>query len=107
MAVSKERVKLLFELEEIIGNQCYNPKMANHGPGGVREEDGRGFRYPITFIDAQGKKDKRRTVTAQAVPPPDIAMTGYYQVGVNELSIMRALKKVVEHLERKHNLKIE
>ena len=107
MAVSKERVKLLLELEEIIGNQCYNPKMANHGPGGVREEDGRGFRYPITFIDEQGKKDKRSTITAQAVPPPDIAMTGYYQVGVNELSIMRALNKVVEHLERKHNLKIE
>ena len=63
--------------------------------------------YPITFIDAQGKKDKRRAITAQAIPPPEIAMTGYYQVGVNELSIMRALNKVVEHLVRKHNLKVD
>ena len=107
MGISKARMKLLFDLEEIIANETYNPKTANHGSGGQRQEDGRRYRYPITFIDAQGNKDKRRVITPQAVPPPDIAMTGYYQVGVNELSIMRALKKVVEHLERKHNLKIE
>jgi len=34
-------------------------------------------------------------------------MTGYYQVGINELLIMRGLNKVIEYLERKHNLKID
>lgn len=105
MAVSKERMKLLFELEEIVANEAYNPN--NYGPGGVRQRGRRNYRYPITFIDAEGNKDKRRVITAQAVPPPDIAMTGYYQVGINQLQIMRALDKVVDYLERKHNLKIE
>jgi hypothetical protein len=105
MEISEERVKLLLDLENIIGNECYNPKMRNYGSFGVREGDGRRYRYPITFIDSQGNKDKRRDPIA-AIPPPEIAITGYYQVGINQLQIIRALNKLVDYLEQKHNLKV-
>ncbi len=107
MEISKARTKLLFELEEIIANECYNPKTRNYGSHGVQDSDGRRYRYPITFIDSQGNRDKRRGLTPQAIPPPEVAITGYYQVGMNELQIMRGLEKLVEYLERNHNLTVE
>jgi len=33
-------------------------------------------------------------------------MTGVYKVGQNELSIMRALDRMLTHLERKHGLNL-
>jgi hypothetical protein len=58
--LSKARSLLLLELESIIGNECYNANIQNWGPNGVFEGEGREFRYPITFIDSDGKKDKRK-----------------------------------------------
>jgi hypothetical protein len=102
--ISKTRMHLLLELENLVGNECYNANIQNWGPHGVFEGEGREFRYPITFIDSEGKKVKRRN-TDTAIPA-EMGVTGYYAFGANQLQIIRALDKVVEHLERKHDLKI-
>jgi hypothetical protein len=102
--ISKTRMRLLLELENLVGNECYNANIQNWGPHGVFEGEGREFRYPITFIDSEGKKDKRRYTDANI--PAEMAITGYYAFGANQLQIIRALDKVVEYLERKNNLKI-
>lgn len=100
--LTKARKALLIELESIIGNECYNANIQNWGPGGVFEGEGREFRYPITFRDDEGPKIKRRRVE------PSLSnatlLRGYYAFGANELHIMRALERALEHLERKCNL---
>ncbi|MGQ5490373.1 hypothetical protein ACUH78_16120 [Thauera sp. ZXT1-4] len=98
------RQAILAELESIVGRACYNGKIQNWGPGGVWLGEGRNFRYPITYLDNESSK-----FPAQASLKPmsmDVMMTGHYRFGANKLYIMRALDKVLHHLEREHGLKI-
>lgn len=95
--------KLLIELEYIVGNECYNGNIQNYESWGELESEGRSFRYPVKFFDGQDKI-KRRNVTEDI--PSEELITGYYAFGANELSIYRALNKVLKHLEREHGLKL-
>jgi hypothetical protein len=104
MKIPKSRVRLLLELENLIGSECYNANIQNWGPNGVFEGEGRDFRYPVTFIDQNGNKTKRRSVDASM--PAQVAITGYYAFGANQLQIIRALHKVIRYLEENHNLSI-
>jgi len=99
---SKQRMRLLLELENIIGNECYNANIQNWGPNGVFEGEGREFRYPITFIDSHGHKVK--TKSTNDTIPEEVAVTGFYAFGANQLLIIRALDKVVQRLEQKYGL---
>jgi hypothetical protein len=94
---------LLIELEQIVGNECYNGNIQNYGSWGELESEGRQFRYPVKFYTGSGES-KKWTV------PPDIAseelITGYYAFGANELNIYRALFKVVSHLREKYGLTV-
>ena len=94
---------LLIELEQIVGNECYNGNIQNYGSWGELESEGRQFRYPVKFYTGSGES-KKWTVS------PDIAseelITGYYAFGANELNIYRALFKVVSHLREKYGLKV-
>jgi hypothetical protein len=63
--ISKTRMKVLLQLENIIGNECYNANIQNWGPNGVFEGEGREFRYPITFIDSRGNKVKTKLPDAE------------------------------------------
>jgi len=105
--MSKARRKLLIQLESILGNECYNANVQNYGPGGVREADGRAFRYPLTVqLNDQDKQKIRdhcvpRTVTDEAL------RSGHYSFGANKLDVMSALEKVLQHLEEHHELVIK
>lgn len=98
--MEESRKRLLIELEAIVGNEFYNANIQNWGPGGTFEGKGRDFRYPINFLGKDGKKLKVKRVDPSL--PPDVVITGSYKVGANELYIMRALEKVLSHLERDH-----
>ena len=74
------------------------------GPGGVFEGEGREFRYPVTFRDIEGKKLKRRNVNHDI--DGNILLDGYYAFGANELHIMKGLNRLLDYLEREHDLKI-
>jgi hypothetical protein len=91
-------------LENIIGNECYNANIQNWGPYGVFEGEGREFRYPITFVDRQGNKEKYWRTDGSI--PAEVAITGYYAFGANQLLIIRALDMIVEYLEQHHSLKL-
>ncbi len=101
---SERRKTLLLELENIIGNECYNQNIQNWGPHGTFEGEGREFRYPVTFIGADGNKVKRKSVDKSI--PLAVAVTGYYAFGANQLQIIRALDKVVAYLEEKYDLAV-
>ncbi|WP_127754357.1 hypothetical protein [Devosia sp. 1566] len=94
---------LLVRMEAIIGNECYNDNIQNYGSWGVWEGEGRSFRYPVTMI-RNGEPEKRRT-SMDGLQPEEL-ITGHYRFGANELSIYRALVKIIEMLEAEYDLKV-
>lgn len=94
---------LLVRMERIIGYECYNDNIQNYGSFGVWEGEGRSFRYPLTVLRG-GKPEKRRT-SMEDLQPEEL-ITGHYRFGANELSINRALVKIIEMLEDEFDLKV-
>lgn len=105
---------LLHEIEFEIGSECYNGNIQNFGPGGQWQGEGRDFRYPVTFINSEGRKEKYngkypRTKTADG----DIAYcvlgenrysSAFYAFGANQLYILRGIKHALELIEKRFNL---
>ena len=94
---------LLIELENIVGNECYNGNIQNYGSWGELESEGRQFRYPIKFYTDSGES-KKWTVSPDI--PSEELITGHYAFGANELNIYRALLKIISHLREKYGLKV-
>jgi len=95
---------LLIELEEIIGNECYNDYIQNYGPWGAWEDQGRTFRYPVVLTDEDLQSQKRWQLT-NAIPSEDL-ITGHYLFGANQLFIFNALVKVIRHIEKKYGISL-
>lgn len=94
---------LLIELEQIVGNECYNGNIQNYGSWGELESEGRQFRYPVKFYT--GSDHIKKWTVSPDIPSEEL-ITGYYAFGANELNIYRALFKVVSHLREKYDLKV-
>jgi hypothetical protein len=90
--------RLLIEMEHMVGDRFYNPYTQNYGPGGVWEGEGRSYRYPLTTILNDEQKRKHRGTVHADVPDEEL-ITGYYKVGTNELSIVRAMIDIVRLIE--------
>lgn len=95
--------RLLIELEEIVGSECYNGNIQNYGSWGELESEGRKFRYPVKFYTSSGER-KQWAVSRDTLS--EELITGHYAFGANELNIYRALYKVVMHLRENYGLKI-
>ena len=95
--------KLLIELEDIVGNECYNGNIRNYSSWGELESEGRSFRYPVKFFN--GREETKKWKVKKDVPSEEL-ITGYYPFGANELSIYRALHKVLKHLENNYGFKL-
>ena len=93
-------------MESILGNECYNASIQNYGPGGVRESDGRGFRYPLTVRETDGSKTKIRDISIPQTVTNDTLLSGYYAFGANQLDVMAGLERILKHLEQHHGLVI-
>ena len=91
-------------MESILGNACYNGNIQNYGPGGVREAEGRSFRYPVTMRLQDGSKSKVRDTTIPASVPNEVLLSGYYAFGANQLDVMAALDRILKHLEQSYGL---
>lgn len=94
---------LLIRMESIIGDECYNDNIQNYSSWGVWEGEGRSFRYPVTVL-RNGEIEKRRAHFDDL--QPEELVTGHYRFGANELSIYRALVKIIDMLEANYGLKI-
>ncbi len=106
--LSEGRRALLVELENLVGNEFYNGKVRNYGPGGIRLSDGRDLRYPVTFQLADGEKLKLKgSKLLDSTVPTASFLTGHYVLGANHLDIMLALHRVVEHLEQRYGFSID
>lgn len=94
---------LLLRMENIIGDECYNDNIQNYSSWGVWEGEGRSFRYPVTVLRG-GKAEKRKFRFDDLLA--EELVTGYYKFGANELSIYRALIKIVDMLESDYGFKV-
>lgn len=101
--MNKKRLELLRKLESFVGNECYNANIQNWGPGGKFEGKGREFRYPLTIIGKDGQKSRAKSDERL---PADVAVTGHYAFGANQLHIVRALDQILGYLEENHQLKL-
>lgn len=102
--LSLTRRQLLIQLESILGNECYNGNIQNYGPGGVREAAGRSFRYPIMVRATDGSKTKVRGTFIPTTATDEMVKSGYYAFGANQLDVMAALEKMLQHLEKSYGL---
>ena len=94
---------LLIRMEKVIGEECYNGNIQNYSSWGEWEGEGRSFRYPVTFI-REGAEEKRRSHTDDL--EHEELVTGYYKFGANELSIYRALVRIVDMLRADYGLEL-
>lgn len=92
--------ELSVRMEAIIGQECYNGNIQNYSSWGEWDGEGRSFRYPVTFF-RKGGEEKRKSTTADL--EHDELITGHYKFGANELSIYRALMKIVDMLETEYD----
>jgi hypothetical protein len=95
--------ELLIRMEQIIGSECYNRHIQNYGPGGVRQGEGRRFRYPANYMK---NGELLRDGTRPKDMPAEVLITGHYRFGANRLGIHNALLKVIDMLEADYGLKI-
>lgn len=95
--------ELLVRMESIISSECYNAHIQNYSAGGVWEGEGRSFRYPVTYFH-DGNIEKRKARVGDLLP--EALITGHYKFGSNQLSIYRALIRIVDMLEADYGLEI-
>ena len=109
--------RLLHDIEWDIGNECYNGNIQNFGPGGLWEGEGREFRYPVTFLNSKGAKEKYRNQLpfslnadgkfSNCVLGFNRYSSAHYAFGANQLHILRGIRIALENLERRFGIDFE
>ena len=102
MNIDKEMMELIFEIEHIIGQECFNP----HSYDGYTGEEGKEFRYPV-WADASQNKDienERRFYGKISNVLPENISSIKYKFGANHLYVGIAIKKILELLEKKYGI---
>lgn len=101
MKLTKSTIKLICELEQIIGDECYNPNSFD----GWTLEEGRAFRYPVTYTDKDNEEQKCRWMITDM--DKNRINTMRYKFGSNQLFIGLGIRKVLEQLEKKYDLNFD
>lgn len=99
MKLTKKTINLICELEEIIGDECYNPNSYD----GWTLEEGCSFRYPVTYNDKDGEEHKAKYNLKESINKDNLH-TMRYKFGSNNLFIGSAVRKVLERLEREYDI---
>ena len=102
MKLTKKTIELICELEAIIGDSCYNPNSYD----GWTLEEGRAYRYPVTYNDKDGAEHKAK-YNLKANINKDNLHTMHYKFGSNNLFIGSAVRKILEHLEQGYNINFD
>lgn len=103
MKLTKNTANLIYNIESIIGNKCYNGQ-SDYGYGDY-------IRYPVWAYTTQQNKtqvwEKFRYNTQRGSYPnikPNEAKSLEYRFGKNELEIGKAIIEVLEFLEERYNI---
>jgi|GEM_PF-670347 len=102
MEINTINVKLIEELEYIIGSECYNPNSYN----GYTCEEGCEYRYPVTVTckDENGERyDKKYRWKLDGISPDDVSRLKY-KFGSNHLFIGISIKSALTFLEERYGI---
>lgn len=96
MKIDQNIANLIAELENIIGNSCYNPNSYD----GYTGQEGRAFRYPVyTFKNQTSSKHYRKVELS-----PEEVNTLKYKFGSNHLLIGKSIVSTLEFIEKKYGI---
>lgn len=101
MKINKTTAKIIYDIEEIIGSNCYNTQTRKHW----KDTPGNFIRYPAT-IWKDGKPEKIHSAYSVKninAKPKDIT-TLEYRFGANLLQIGDSIIEVLEMLENRYGL---
>lgn len=101
MKLTKKTINLICELEQVIGNECYNPNSLN----GWTLEEGCSFRYPVTYENKEEEEMKSKGIIKDM--DKSRINTMRYKFGSNNLFIGSAIVKVLERLEQKYDISFD
>ncbi len=102
MKMDKNTMKIISDMEYIVGNQCYNPNSYN----GWTSEEGCSYRYLVY----SAQKDEQSNYIAEKYRgkirdlKPENIDTIKYKFGSNHLYIGEGLVGVLEYLKDRYNL---
>ena len=106
MKLTKNMFKVISDLENIIGSECYNPNSYD----GWTYEQGKEFRYPVNIRDKNGDYVKIRSsiMDTPLLDKDDLTAEAIrnmcYRFGSNEMNIGLGLINVLEYLEQRYGL---
>ena len=102
MKINHETANLIFELEHIIGYECYNPKSYNGWTG----EEGCSYRYPVCIQKHSDDEYITKTcgILTDYTVDPEQVHTMKYRFGSNHLYIGNGLIRSLEMLEKRYHL---
>lgn len=104
MELTDKTLKLISDLEYLIGSQCYNPNSYDGWTG----DEGCEYRYPVYFLanpeDENLTKTKWKILKAAPEFSPKSIDTIKYKFGSNHLFIGLGLRDVLEELEKRYGL---
>lgn len=98
MKLTKNTIKLICELEYLVGDTCYNPNSFD----GWTLEEGRAYRYPVTYTNKEGEERKCWSVLSDM--DKNRINTMRYKFGSNNLFIGRGIVTILVHLEQKYGI---
>ena len=106
MKLTKNMFKVISDLENIIGSECYNPNSYD----GWTYEQGKEFRYHVNIRNKDGDFVKIRSSVAETslLDKEDLTADAIrnmcYRFGSNEMNIGRGLINALEYLEQRYDL---
>lgn len=103
MKINKTTVKIIYDIEEIIGSNCYNSQARRYW----NDTPGNYIRYPATIWGDKEQTEiystKYSCLKNKNIPVKNIT-TLEYQFGVNWLRIGKGIIETLEMLEERYGL---
>lgn len=103
MKITKEIAELVFDLEYIIGNSCYNPNSYD----GYTGEEGCEFRYPVYAFRSMDDEEPRKFRGRIIGIPGEQIETVKYKFGSNHLFIGTAILDILDTLEKRYGISFD
>lgn len=107
MKVTDNIADLIFELEQLIGKECYNPNSLN----GYTGDEGCSYRYPVYAYPNESSTELqkfRHRINGEYAwyPHVDTEMVSSlnYRFGSNHLYIGKGLTNVLEYIEKRYGI---
>ena len=108
MIIDENTIRLIYDLEYLLGKECYNPNSYD----GFTGEEGCAFRYPLSFKSAptitheQKTKESLNSAWNQIIVKPNyyVVSSMKYKFGSNHLFVGKGIENILNELEKRYNL---